>query len=257
MLSTMGRSSRRGGATRPHQAVIAKRTMAAIPVRSATDQRGGKLWRITLFTGQVTPHVSTTAASSTAARRRDTPPCASSGAGRDAGQTRGARGPPGGRSTCCEDAFQHPAYPSPTWGGGPPSITMVAPVMKRRRGGGQEDARVGDLLHLAPEPHADAGRDRVVGLLGGGRILLGEHAQVALGLHRAGARYSSPARPCGPRPSRASRVKVTPRPWGARRSATSSSSRTPPRSRRMLMMKPEPSGPSSAGPPTCSRRKCR
>src|SRR5580765_6844404 len=82
MLSTMGRSSRRGGATRPHQAVVAKRTMVAIAVRSATDQRGGKLWRITLFTGQVMPHVSTTAPSSTAARRRDTPPCASSGAGR-------------------------------------------------------------------------------------------------------------------------------------------------------------------------------
>src|SRR5882724_3655484 len=43
---------------------------------------------------------------------------------------------------------------------------------ERRRGGGQEDAGVGDLLHLAPAPHADAGRDRVVGLLGGGRILL-------------------------------------------------------------------------------------
>ena len=130
MLSTMGTSSRRGGATRPHQAVIAKRTMAAIPVRSATDQSGGKLWRITLFTGQVMPHVSTTAASSTAARRRDTPPCASSGAVRMLKPGRmlkkvqmrgGARRP---------HARRRFAYPSPSWAGGPPSTMMVSPVMK-------------------------------------------------------------------------------------------------------------------------------
>ena len=125
----------RGGATRPHQAVIAKRTMAAIAVRSATDQRGGKLWRITLFTGQVMPHVSTTAASSTAARRRDTPPCASSGAGRPVESGQAAEegrhsqsrlprdaGPPHGPFASCLPVAQR--------AGGPPSTMMVSPVMK-------------------------------------------------------------------------------------------------------------------------------
>ena len=52
--------------------------------------------------------------------------------------------------------------------------------------GGEEDARVGDLVHLAPAPHARAARHRVVGLLRRGRVLLGQHAHVALGFHRAG-----------------------------------------------------------------------
>src|SRR5205809_3269114 len=52
--------------------------------------------------------------------------------------------------------------------------------------GSQENARVGDLVHLAPAPHARAVRHRVVGLLGGGRVLLGQHAQVPLGLDGAG-----------------------------------------------------------------------
>src|SRR5262245_43148441 len=52
-----------------------------------------------------------------------------------------------------------------------------------RRVRGEEDARIRDLFHLAPAAHADPARHRVVGLLRGGRILLREHADVALGLH--------------------------------------------------------------------------
>src|SRR5882724_3824064 len=52
-----------------------------------------------------------------------------------------------------------------------------------RRIGREEDARVRDLLDLAPASHADARGDRVVRLLAVRPRLL-EHVQVALGLHR-------------------------------------------------------------------------
>src|SRR6266511_1524862 len=58
------------------------------------------------------------------------------------------------------------------------------PRHERRGLRGQEDARVGDLVHLAPAPHAHAIGHGVVGLLGRRGILLGEHAHVALGFHR-------------------------------------------------------------------------
>src|SRR4030095_1852801 len=51
-----------------------------------------------------------------------------------------------------------------------------------RRIGREEDARVRDLLDLAPPTHADARGDRVVRLLAVRPRLL-EHVQVALGLH--------------------------------------------------------------------------
>src|SRR5262245_15510636 len=54
----------------------------------------------------------------------------------------------------------------------------------RRGVGREEDARIGDLLDLAPPPHADARGDRVVRLLAVRPRLL-EHVQIALGLHGA------------------------------------------------------------------------
>src|SRR5882724_197849 len=55
----------------------------------------------------------------------------------------------------------------------------------RRGVGGEEDARIGDLVDLAPAAHADARGHGIVRLLAVGPRLL-EHVQVALGLHRAG-----------------------------------------------------------------------
>ena len=81
MLSTMGRSPRRGRVTLPHQAVMPKSTTAAIPERRATDQSGDRLWRMTLFTGQVRPHVRTTATSRMIAWRN---PVSGGGIGRGA-----------------------------------------------------------------------------------------------------------------------------------------------------------------------------
>src|SRR5215813_5204234 len=52
--------------------------------------------------------------------------------------------------------------------------------------GGEEDARVGDLLHLAPAAHSGAAGHCVVGLLGRGGVLLGQHAEIPLGLHWTG-----------------------------------------------------------------------
>src|SRR5262252_2907658 len=52
--------------------------------------------------------------------------------------------------------------------------------------GGEEDARVSDLLHLAPAAHSGAAGHRVVGLLGRRGVLLGQHAQIPLGLHWTG-----------------------------------------------------------------------
>src|SRR5581483_10671169 len=45
-------------------------------------------------------------------------------------------------------------------------------VHERGGGGGEEDAGIGDLLHPAPAAHAHPRGDRVVGLLGRGRVLL-------------------------------------------------------------------------------------
>src|SRR5260370_24571864 len=58
------------------------------------------------------------------------------------------------------------------------------PRHPRRRLGGEEEARRGDLVYLAPAPHADARRDGVVGLLAGGARLL-EHLEIPLGLDGA------------------------------------------------------------------------
>src|SRR5262245_58662719 len=52
----------------------------------------------------------------------------------------------------------------------------------RRRVGREKDARIRDLLDLAPAPHPDARGDVVVGLLAIRPRLL-EHVQIALGLH--------------------------------------------------------------------------
>src|SRR6267142_396240 len=54
----------------------------------------------------------------------------------------------------------------------------------RRRVRSEKDARIGDLLDLAPPPHAHTRGDRVVRLLAVRPGLL-EHVQVPLGLHRA------------------------------------------------------------------------
>src|SRR5438093_11348142 len=54
----------------------------------------------------------------------------------------------------------------------------------RGRVGGQEDARVRDLLDLAPAAHPDAGGDVVVRLLAVRPRLL-EHVEVPFRLHRA------------------------------------------------------------------------
>src|SRR5712692_7006533 len=58
------------------------------------------------------------------------------------------------------------------------------PRHPRRRLGGEEEARIGDLVDLAPAPHADARRDGVVGLLAVGARLL-EHLEIPLGLDGA------------------------------------------------------------------------
>src|SRR6267142_753904 len=55
----------------------------------------------------------------------------------------------------------------------------------RRGVGGEEDARVRDLVDLAPAAHAHARGHGIVRLLAVGPRLL-EHVQVALGLYRAG-----------------------------------------------------------------------
>src|SRR5215510_6929484 len=60
------------------------------------------------------------------------------------------------------------------------------PGHERRGLRGEEDARVSDLLHLAPAAHSGAAGHRVVGLLGRGGVLLGQHAQIPLGLHWTG-----------------------------------------------------------------------
>src|SRR5712691_1449045 len=59
------------------------------------------------------------------------------------------------------------------------------PRHERRGVGRQEDARVRDLVHLAPAAHAHAIGHGVVRLLGRRGILLGQHVHVAFGLHRA------------------------------------------------------------------------
>ena len=64
MLSNTGRSARAGKATRPRTADNAKSATVAIAMRSETDQSGGRLARITLFTGQVRPQARTTVISS-------------------------------------------------------------------------------------------------------------------------------------------------------------------------------------------------
>src|SRR5499433_3185299 len=53
--------------------------------------------------------------------------------------------------------------------------------------GGEEDARVSDLLHLAPAAHSGAAGHRVVGLLGRRGVLLGQYAQIPFGIHWTGS----------------------------------------------------------------------
>src|SRR6266481_4675047 len=71
--------------------------------------------------------------------------------------------------------------------GARPAVHDDGRAVHESRGVGREkDARVGDLVHLAPAPHARPARHGVVGLLGRGRVLLGQHAQVSLGLDGPG-----------------------------------------------------------------------
>src|SRR6267378_5684536 len=68
----------------------------------------------------------------------------------------------------------------------------------RRGVGGEEDARVRDLVDLAPAAHTHARGHRIVRLLAVGPRLL-EHVQVALGLHRAGRDAVDADAPAPPR----------------------------------------------------------
>src|SRR5260370_37529355 len=60
MLISTGRSPVGGRATRPRQAVRAKRATVAIAERKGTAQSGDRLPRITLLTGHVRPQAETT-----------------------------------------------------------------------------------------------------------------------------------------------------------------------------------------------------
>src|SRR5260370_33076204 len=70
MLISTGRSPVGGRATRPRQAVRAKRATVAIAERKVTAQSGDRLPRINLLTGHVRPQAETTISSAAMRCRR-------------------------------------------------------------------------------------------------------------------------------------------------------------------------------------------
>src|SRR5256886_12919886 len=65
MLSTTGMSPRVGRTSRRRAIAMTNSATVAMAARSATIQRGDRLWRSCLFTGQVRPHAATTISSMT------------------------------------------------------------------------------------------------------------------------------------------------------------------------------------------------
>ena len=148
------------------------------------------------------------------------------------------------------------AQPSPSCGAGPAVDHDGLAVHERGRGGREEDAGIGDLLDLAPPAHAHAGRHRVVGLLGRGRVLLGEHAHVALGLHRSGGDAVHADALAAPGHAELA-GEVDHRGLGGavvRHHGRAVDARD---RRDVDDGAAAAAGPSSACPPTCSRRRCR